>query len=47
MTAIVTTAVIGTCLVVMLSLYLIYKKQHKEANEEFEQEKTQTSKQAK
>jgi hypothetical protein len=45
-TAIVTTAVTGTCLVVMLGLYLIYKKQHKEAKEEFEQEKTQTFEQA-
>jgi len=45
-TAIVTTAVTGTCSVVMLGLYLIYKKQHKEAKEEFEQEKTQTSEQA-
>ena len=47
MTAIVTTAVTGTCLVVILGLYLIYKKQHKEAKEEFKQEKTQMSEQAK
>jgi hypothetical protein len=37
-TAIVTTVVTGTCSVVMFVLYLVYKKHHKEARKEFEQE---------
>jgi hypothetical protein len=46
MTAIVTIVVTSTCSVVMLGLYLVYKKHHKEAKVEFEQEKIQMSEQA-
>jgi hypothetical protein len=45
MTAIVTTVVTSAYLVVMLSLYLVYKNHYKEAKVEFKQEKMQMSKQ--
>jgi hypothetical protein len=44
-TAIVTTAVTGTCSVVMFVLYLVYEMHHLEARKEYDQERSHPSEQ--